>query len=156
MPDEAVLVGYADDKQLSESHQHIAEDRKAIYQGKGEIGKERATLEERTRTYRQWQELWDQETRGRWTARLIPMVQLWTGSPDCTYCPAVPDDAEYTFFRCPHWERPRLEATRTLGVFSVDSVCQVMLEGEDNWNCVSHFVQGILRAKKIDLDLNVV
>ncbi|XP_046688647.1 uncharacterized protein LOC124374485 [Homalodisca vitripennis] len=107
----------------------LAEERKAIYQRKGEIGKERATSEERTRTYRQWQELWDQETRGRWTARLTPMVQLWvkrrhgevdyyltqfltghgyfqsylflmrkTGSPDCIYCPGVPDDAEHTFF----------------------------------------------------------
>ncbi|XP_046687122.1 uncharacterized protein LOC124372755, partial [Homalodisca vitripennis] len=54
----------------------LAEERKAIYQRKGEIGKERATSKERTRTYRQWQELWDQETRGHCTARLIPMVQL--------------------------------------------------------------------------------
>ncbi|XP_046679324.1 uncharacterized protein LOC124366767 [Homalodisca vitripennis] len=127
----------------------LAEERKAIYQRKGEIGKEpHATSSERTRTYRQWQGLWDQKTRGRWTARLIPMFQLWvkwrhgevdyyltqfltgheyfqsylflmrkTGSPDCIYCPGVPDDAEHTFFRCPHWDRPRLEATCTLGVF---------------------------------------
>ncbi|XP_046689137.1 uncharacterized protein LOC124375058 [Homalodisca vitripennis] len=55
----------------------LAEVRKAIYQRKGEIGKERATSEERTRTYRQWQELWDQETEDVGPARLIPMVQLW-------------------------------------------------------------------------------
>ena len=75
-----------------------------------------------------------------------------TGSPNCIYCPGVLDDAEHTFFRCQRWERPRLEAMNRLGALSVDSVCEKMLEGEDIWDCMSRFVQGILRTKKSDLD----
>uniref|UniRef100_A0A1B6J232 Reverse transcriptase zinc-binding domain-containing protein n=1 Tax=Homalodisca liturata TaxID=320908 RepID=A0A1B6J232_9HEMI len=78
-----------------------------------------------------------------------------TGSPDCIYCPGVPDDAEHTFFRCPRWETPRLEATRKLGVFSVDTICEKIMEDEGNWDCLSQFVRGILLGKKPDLDREV-
>ncbi|KAG8260556.1 hypothetical protein J6590_093753 [Homalodisca vitripennis] len=76
-------------------------------------------------------------------------------SPDFIYCPGVPDDAEHTFFRCPRWERPRLEATRKLGVFSVDTVCERIMEDEGNWDCLSQFVRGILLEKKPDLNREV-
>ncbi|KAG8264657.1 hypothetical protein J6590_008592 [Homalodisca vitripennis] len=33
--------------------------------------------EERTRTYRTWQEMWEHESRGRCTGRLTPQVQPW-------------------------------------------------------------------------------
>ncbi|KAG8330047.1 hypothetical protein J6590_073008 [Homalodisca vitripennis] len=36
-----------------------------------------------------------------------------------------------TFFHCSHWERPRHEATCTVGALSLDFVCKVMLEGLD-------------------------
>ncbi|KAG8290637.1 hypothetical protein J6590_078760 [Homalodisca vitripennis] len=68
---------------------------------------------------------------------------------------AVPDDAEHTFFRCPRWEWPRLEVTRKLGVFSVDTVCEKIMEDEGNWDCLSQFVRGILLEKKPDLDREV-
>ena len=165
----------------------LAGERKAIYQRQGEIGKDAARAEERSRTYQQWQQSWERETRGRWTARLIKQVQPWVerrhgevdyyltmflsghgyfrsylhrmgkaDSPDCIYCPGVPDDAEHTFFRCSRWERLRLEATCTFGAISVDTVCVKMLEGEEFWSCWSRFTQGILRAKKIDLDRDAV
>ncbi|KAG8293123.1 hypothetical protein J6590_025222 [Homalodisca vitripennis] len=75
-----------------------------------------------------------------------------TGSPDCIYCSGVPDHTEHTFFHCPRWERPRLEATRKLGVFSVDTVCANIMEDEGNWDCLSQFGRGILLEKKPDLD----
>ncbi|KAG8246739.1 hypothetical protein J6590_077943 [Homalodisca vitripennis] len=53
------------------------------------------------------------------------------------------------------WERPRLEATRKLGVFSVDTVCEKIMEDEENWDCLSQFVRGILLEKKPDLDREV-
>lgn len=165
----------------------LAGERKAIYRRQGDIGKDAARSEERSRTFQQWQHSWEHDTRGRWTARLIKQVQPWlerrhgevnyyltqfltghgyfksylhrmgkTGSPDCTYCPGVPDDAEHTFFRCPRWERSRLEATQTLGVFSVDSVIIKIMEDEGNWDCLSQFVRGLLLTKKRDLDREAV
>ena len=76
-----------------------------------------------------------------------------TGSPDCIYCTGVPNDAEHTFFRCTRWGRPNLDATRTLGVSSVDTVCLKIMEG--NWDCLSQFVQGVLQEKKSNLDREV-
>ncbi|KAG8254887.1 hypothetical protein J6590_106143 [Homalodisca vitripennis] len=73
-----------------------------------------------------------------------------TGSPDCIYYPGFPDDADHTFFRYPPWERPRLEATRKLGV---NTVCEKIMEDEGNW--VVKFIQGILLEKKPDLEREV-
>ncbi|XP_054283430.1 uncharacterized protein LOC129000490 [Macrosteles quadrilineatus] len=55
----------------------LAAERKAIYQRQGYIGKDAARTEERSRTFQMWQESWERETRGRWTARLIRQVQPW-------------------------------------------------------------------------------
>lgn len=55
----------------------LAEERKAIYHRKGEADKDTVRREERARTYRRWQEMWENDNRGRWTASLIPQVQPW-------------------------------------------------------------------------------
>ncbi|KAG8306379.1 hypothetical protein J6590_048802 [Homalodisca vitripennis] len=39
--------------------------------------------------------------------------------------------------------------------FSVDTVCEKMMEDEGNWDCLSQFVRGILLEKKPDLDREV-
>lgn len=56
----------------------LARERQAIYRRMSEVGRDTAAAEERERTFRDWQNSWDAETRGRWTARLIPQVRLWT------------------------------------------------------------------------------
>lgn len=53
-------------------------------------------------------------------------------SPNCIYCLFVLDEVEHTFLRSPHLERPRLDATRAMGVFNVDTVFEKIMEGEDN------------------------
>ena len=50
-------------------------------------------------------------------------------SPDCIYCPGIPDDVEHTFFHCQRWERPRLEAQQLVGLLSVDTVIAMMTIG---------------------------
>lgn len=52
-----------------------AKERKNIWKWK-QMGK-RADREERARTLRVWQERWETERRGRWTARLIGDVSNW-------------------------------------------------------------------------------
>lgn len=70
-------------------------------------------------------------------------------SPDCPYCPGMNDDVCHTFFACGRWAQRRRTLEAQIGVeFSPDSVIQVMLRGEDTWNCVSQYVQGVLRHKK--------
>ncbi|CAB3247351.1 unnamed protein product [Arctia plantaginis] len=57
----------------------LAEERKALYHRKvtttlspGELGKE-----ERLNSIRRWQSKLDTSTKGRWTYRLIPQVDVW-------------------------------------------------------------------------------
>ncbi|KAG8297666.1 hypothetical protein J6590_030174 [Homalodisca vitripennis] len=39
--------------------------------------------------------------------------------------------------------------------FSVDTVCEKIMEDEGNWDCLSQFVRGILLEKRPDLDREV-
>lgn len=55
----------------------LAMEREAIYRRKAEIGRARAAEEERARTMGKWQESWDNEPKGRWTARLLPRIEPW-------------------------------------------------------------------------------
>jgi hypothetical protein len=55
----------------------LAKERKAIYTRKSETSRKTASLEERCRTLEIWQEAWERETKGRWTARLIKQVGPW-------------------------------------------------------------------------------
>lgn len=55
----------------------LARERKAIYHRKADEGRKKAAEEERAHTLRRWQEMWDSEHRGRWTARLVPQIRPW-------------------------------------------------------------------------------
>lgn len=55
----------------------LAMERKAVHERKAEVGRERACIEERACTMRKWQEAWNTEARGRWTARLVPQIGPW-------------------------------------------------------------------------------
>ncbi|XP_030747880.1 uncharacterized protein LOC115876293 [Sitophilus oryzae] len=56
----------------------LARERYAIYQRITELNQKEVKKEEINRTYEAWQRLWEQESRGRWTARLIKSVKTWT------------------------------------------------------------------------------
>lgn len=55
----------------------LAEERKNVYDKKGHLGKKKAAEEARDLTVRKWQRAWEEETRGRWTAKLIPTIEPW-------------------------------------------------------------------------------
>lgn len=55
----------------------LAQERSAIYRRKLETDKDKVKIEERTRTMEDWQATWEQDSRGRWTARLIGQIQAW-------------------------------------------------------------------------------
>lgn len=78
-----------------------------------------------------------------------------TGSPNYINCPGVPDGAEQIFFRCPRWETSNQEATHSPGAFPVVTVFDKMIDGEVNWDCLSHLVQSIFRSKYIIYDLDL-
>ncbi|XP_054283423.1 uncharacterized protein LOC129000486 [Macrosteles quadrilineatus] len=56
---------------------HLARERQAIYRRRPEVDRETAAREERNRSFDRWQREWEAESRGRWTARLIPSIRLW-------------------------------------------------------------------------------
>lgn len=55
----------------------LAQERKHTYKRKEEVGRKAAAAEARDRTMRQWQERWNADARGRWTARLIDNLAPW-------------------------------------------------------------------------------
>lgn len=57
----------------------LARERRAIFLRKVEQNREAIAKEERTRTLQVWQQSWEEETRGRWTATLIPEIEPWLG-----------------------------------------------------------------------------
>lgn len=54
-------------------------ERSLLHTEKERLGKHMAAITVRSRIIRMWQEKWDAETRGRWTARLIPKLETWIG-----------------------------------------------------------------------------
>lgn len=57
----------------------LARERKAMWKEMPRVGRAEAARSARDRTIQEWQRRWQAETRGRWTARLIPDVAAWTG-----------------------------------------------------------------------------
>lgn len=55
----------------------IARERKAIYLRRSEEDRKAVKQEERQKTLENWQRTWEQETKGRWTARMITNLNLW-------------------------------------------------------------------------------
>ena len=55
----------------------LARERQAIYKRKGDEPREVVAREERQHTLDEWQLSWQNETRGRWTARLIGNLGAW-------------------------------------------------------------------------------
>lgn len=79
------------------------------------------------------------------------------GSASCIYCPDVRDTAEHTFFCCGRWAHARRELTEVIGHdISPDSVVGLMVQNEAVWNQLSHYIQRILREKKVDLEAAII
>lgn len=57
----------------------LAKERRSLYRLKGTTIEtpEEQRVEERRKGIDQWQMLWDASTKGRWTHRLIPQVDVW-------------------------------------------------------------------------------
>lgn len=55
----------------------LAQERRMLYQQRNEILRKDIKTEERRRSVKRWQKLWDESVNGRWTHRLIPQVDVW-------------------------------------------------------------------------------
>ena len=55
----------------------LAQERQYFHQQKPAVGPLEAHRTARADTIQAWQKRWEEETRGRWTARLIPLVDHW-------------------------------------------------------------------------------
>ena len=55
----------------------LAQERKSVYQSRSEPGVERAKSEARRASLEAWQTRWQESNKGRWTARLIPLIAPW-------------------------------------------------------------------------------
>lgn len=57
----------------------LAQERKFIYRQKSGLGKKEPSKLIGMHIMTAWQEIWEQKSRGRWTARLISSIDPWMG-----------------------------------------------------------------------------
>lgn len=55
----------------------LADETRRVFIRRNEQQRRAIRNEERTATLASWQQIWESETRGRWTARLIPNIKEW-------------------------------------------------------------------------------
>lgn len=159
-----------------------AEERSFVYQYKRALGETEALSQARKNTMTAWQNEWTNNTKARWTQRLIPRLAPWldrqhgevnyyltqflTGHglfgaylhkmgkrPEPKcHCGAANDDPLHMFFECDKWKEERRVLQQHIGRPSPDSIVSHMLESEEKWNSVATFVEKTLRKKKREED----
>lgn len=160
----------------------LALERQEVWCTKEELGVHNAKLLAHNHCMEQWQQKWDDETRGRWTKRLIPHLTEWIdrnhgevdyymtqfltghgyfrkflhriGVANSAMCLFCNenDDVLHTFFVCERWHTLRRDLEASLGEITPDNIIQVMLHSEEAWNQVAIFIEAVLRQKKGELD----
>lgn len=160
----------------------LARERKAVYSRHPDVDKKIAREEERQKTMERWKPSWNTETRGRWTARLIPQIKQWVerehgevgyyltqflsghgyflsylrkiGKAPLSECIYCQeeDSADHTFFRCEKWQQERTHLVNHIGPISPESIVGLMLSNQETWNCINTYVENVLREKRRDMD----
>lgn len=72
--------------------------------------------------------------------------------PNCVYGLGDGDYAADTFVKNDRWAPQRKVLEAEIGQLSPDTVVKMMPREEETWNRASHYVTGILKVKKLDLD----
>ena len=65
--------------------------------------------------------------------------------------PSIADNAEHTF-NCDRWATSRASLIVEMERIAPDNIVGTMLRGEDIWNHVAHYIEGILLVKKRNLE----
>lgn len=160
----------------------LAIERKRNWEAKRQDPRLISAQDLRRETLQNWQRLWEAETRGRWTARLIPNLGEWydrkfgevnyyltqllsghgyfreylyrMGKTESANClyDTDIDTAEHTFFECAKWQNEREIVQHQMGRITPDNITELMRASEENWISVSRYVYHVLKHKKRDLD----
>ena len=72
--------------------------------------------------------------------------------PNCIYNDASKDDAEHTFFLCGRWRIVRKNLAAEVGISTVKNFCDLILNSEENCNCIASYTEALLKSKKFDLE----
>lgn len=69
----------------------------------------------------------------------------------CRYCEEMDDTAEHTLFKCPRWERNRVELNVALGVdIKVDNLISQMIESDFKYKLINKCIKNIITNKEQD------
>lgn len=75
-------------------------------------------------------------------------------SPYCDYCSNEVDDAEHTFFKCTRWAAEKYVLEGEIGgIMMPDNIGTLMVNSQTNWDNIAHYVEKILKQKKIEEQL---
>lgn len=124
--------------------------------------------EERSTSLANWQNRWDRATKGRWTYKLIPKIDVWTsrGHGDCNYhltqflsghggyrkylyrfghdtsplCPECPEEEETTEHAIFHCRR---FSNWRAALHSPSSIIDYMLLSEESWTEIGAYITNV-------------
>ena len=68
---------------------------------------------------------------------------------NCIYDDATIDDVEHTFFYCERWNLEKRNLEVKVGICTVESCCDVILNSEDNWNSIASNNEVLLKSYEI-------
>lgn len=68
------------------------------------------------------------------------------------HCLGVIDNAAHTTFACGSWHADRKTLAIEFRHFDPESLVECLLLGVDTWNREAHFLEIILKTKKVDLE----
>ena len=156
----------------------LIEERKSLY-NRAYGGAEGAKREERNRTIKACQDLWDRtEDVAQWTKQLIPQIGVrlnwrldyyltqiiaghgcfWTfvkkiGKTECdvcTYCDGA-DMVAHTLFECERWkpERDQIDGDIRSKMFP-ENLVDLMIEDRKTWEVLQEFIRKIMKTKETE------
>lgn len=149
----------------------LEEDSKCGKSKKSNGVKERTTHNEQS--VKKWQEVWERSGKGRWTYRLIPMIEPWIrrahgetdyfltqflsghggfneylhrmGKIDSPLCPTCRqiETPEHVLFRCTRFDEERKLAQISPEV-NADNLIRTMCESKSAWTRITYFMRRTL------------
>ena len=87
---------------------------------------------------------------GYFLAYLYKMRKLL--DPSCAYGNYSTDDILHTFIHCKIWHVERENLQSDLGMFTLENIIQLMLQGKEEWAKVCSFIDAVFRQKQNEID----
>lgn len=158
----AILAGVPPITLTLDERRYIYEKRKLLPIGYTKRDVSQIKRQARDILFAQWQSIWNNCEKGRWTFKIIPQLERWinrkhgelnfyltqvpSSHGNCEICHESEDNVEHTLFWCKRWENER-SVYNISTQWSVEDLVKNMLESKERWSQCSMFIEKVLTEK---------